>query len=147
MTGKITPGQRKLPSFTLTFDENLVPKGWKIVRNVKPSKFQVKDINLVSVLEKDEESVSGKVMRQRAKNLKANLGLADAKYVLEHQAEIPVEFQEKFLLFPGTLFDCNHIACLVWKDGKWHPAFLPLWYSFDDDDLLVRCKSAGRAQA
>lgn len=143
MSGKTN----KLPSVLL--DDNIAGKGWKPVENVKPSKFEVKDLELVSFLENGEESIKGEVMHQRAIRLRANLGLEDVKYILDHQAEIPVEFRGKFLLFPGTLFDCLHIVCLFWKDGEWCPAFLPtgFGFNFDDEDLLVRSKSAGKAQA
>jgi len=145
----MTVKANKLPSVLL--DENIAGKGWEIVEDVKPSKFEVKDLELVSFLEKDkdEESVKGEVVRQRAVSLRANLGLDDAKYVLDHQIEIPVEFRGKFLLFPGTLFDCLHIVCLFWKDGQWQPCFLPVGFGFDFDDvdLLVRSKSARNAQA
>ncbi|TSC84381.1 MAG: hypothetical protein G01um101413_676 [Parcubacteria group bacterium Gr01-1014_13] len=137
----------KLPSELLA--DRLKKKGWAIVENVKPSKFEVKDLELVSILKDGEESVDGDTMRQRATNLKANFGLDDAKYILDHQAEIPVEFRGKYLIFPGTLFDCMHIPSIRWEDGKWQFGFIPVSFGFNygDDDLLVRSKHANKGQA
>ncbi len=144
----MTAKTNKLPSVLL--DENIARKEWKIVENVELSEFEVSNLELVSCLKKDEDEVGGEEMRRRAVRLGANLGLDDAKYILDHQAEIPPKFRGKFLLFPGTLFDTYHIVCLIWKDGEWLPAFLQAGFDeikFDEKDMLVRYKYAGRAQA
>ncbi len=143
----MTAKTNKLPSVLL--DENIAGKGWEIVENVKPSKFEINELELVSFLEKGEDEVVGEEMRRRAVRLRANLGLDDAKFVLDHQAEILVGFRGKFLLFPGTLFDCLHIICLFWKDGEWRPCFVPVGFNFafGDEDFLVRCRSVAKAQA
>ncbi len=129
--------------------DNLKKKGWNIVEDVGASEFKVKDLELVSFLKEGEEGVSGEKLRRRAVKLKANFGLEDAKYVLDHQAEIPVEFRGKYIMFPGTLFDCLHIVSIKWEDNKWQFGFVPVGFGFDfvGDDFLVRCKNAHHGKA
>lgn len=129
---------------------DLIPKGWRVAvinsvpQDVAPTEFKVSDLELVSFMKSSKSCVSGKVMRKRAINLKANLGLADAKYILDHQAEIPVEFRNKRIVFPGTLLctpDGNlHVACLFWHDGRWCLLFYRLAFDWRDHDRLARRK-------
>jgi hypothetical protein len=135
------------PSETIV--KNLEDKGWKIVENVEATEFEVKDLELVSVLKDGEESVEGDEMRRRAVSLMANLGLDDAMYIFDHQAEIPPEFRGKYILFPGTLFDCQHIPSMWWEDGKWLFGFIPviIGLKFFEDDFLVRCKNTRHGKA
>lgn len=141
----------KLPSEILA--ENLKGKGWRIVEDVKASKFEVSDLELVSFLKKGEKSVDGEEMRKRAVSLKANSGLDDAKYILDHQADIPVEFRKKYLMFPGTLFDCLHVTSLFWHEGEWKPSFVPVGFisgflsGYEEDSAFVRSKFPSSGQA
>jgi len=123
---------------------NLAPVGWEFVEDVPRSNFQIKDLELVPYLKKDENRVDGETMRKRAVNLQANLGFADGKFLLDHQVEIPVEFQDYYLLFAGTLLRRRvgglFIAFLCWNNDHWCLDFRRL----DDDwcayNRLVRCK-------
>lgn len=132
----------KFPSQTL--DANLIPNGWEIVEDVEPSKFQIKDLEMVSFLENGEEYVKGEVLRKRAVGLKANLGLADAKYILDYQAEIPPEFRTKYFVFPGTLLRSPdgdlRVAYLGWDGERWCHNFNWVDVDFSVSDRLVRSK-------
>lgn len=119
--------------------------GYTVEEDVEPSKFQVKNLEMVSFLENGENYVKGEKMRQRAVGLKANLGLADAKYVLEHQAEIPPEFRNnKYLVFTGTLLrdpdGSLHMADLRWDGQRWLLGFYWVARVWFDHDRLVRSK-------
>ncbi len=130
------------PSATLAAD--IIPKEWVVVEDVQPSKFQVKDMEMVSFLETGEDYVKGEVMRKRAVGLKANLGLADAKYLLDHQAEIPLEFQNKYIVFPGTVLRGSggglHVPCLGWDGDRWVLNFFWVDGGFRDFGRLARSK-------
>ncbi|MEK9183328.1 MAG: hypothetical protein AAB849_02355 [Patescibacteria group bacterium] len=96
---------------------------YAVVEDVTPSKRQISDLEIVSFLNDDESYINGTVMRVRAVILKANLGLVDAKRLLDNQEEIPVEFRSKVLVFTGTLLRDSggrlHVACLYWGGGRW----------------------------
>lgn len=141
----------KFPSLTIAAE--LIPEyedergnrhKWEIVEDVPPSKFKISDLKFLSFLKKGKSSATGKTMRRRAVAMKGNLGLADVKYVLEHQAEIPVEFQNNYLVFPGTLLRDPYgllcVAYLYWGGGRWYLFWYWLSNVWDDDDRLVRCK-------
>jgi hypothetical protein len=123
--------------------------GLTVVDNedVEPTVKSVADLELVYFLKpNDDGRITGQVMRQRAVTLKANLGLSDAKYLLDHQSEISPEFRGKVLVFVGTLLRGSngrlYVAGLYWDDGRWCLDF----YWLDDDwrggFCLARCKSA-----
>ncbi|TSC83730.1 MAG: hypothetical protein G01um101413_870 [Parcubacteria group bacterium Gr01-1014_13] len=113
---------RKFPSLLSTAGD-IIPRGWEVVEDVAPSKFEVKDLELISFLENGEEWIGTKEMYKRAVDLNANLGLVDAKYVLEHQGEISAEFRKRSLLFTGTkALDLQGILCfpfLYWSGNHW----------------------------
>ncbi len=123
----------------------LIPKGWEIVEDIAPSKFQVKDLEFISFLEKGEEYIGGEVMRQRAVKLKANLGLADAKYLLDHQAEIPAKLRgKKYIVLPGTVLrdSCGDLGVpyLGWGGGRWVLDFCWVDDGFSGRDVLAPSK-------
>ncbi len=122
----------------------LIPTGWEIIEDVAPTDFKISDLEMVPFLEGGESYINGEVLRQRAVGLKANLGLADAKYFLDHQAEIPVEFQSEYLVFTGTLLrdpDGNLlVAGLSWSGGRWELAFRSLVLVWRGYHRLLRCK-------
>ncbi|MDP3729145.1 MAG: hypothetical protein Q8R26_00090 [bacterium] len=89
--------------------------------------------------------VSGKVMRQRAKKLNANLGQRHAEYLLDYQELIPKEWQGEYnLAFPGTIWRGSrgdrYVPRLYWYDDRWcmDPDFGWLRYSWCSGDRLVR---------
>ncbi|MDP3244661.1 MAG: hypothetical protein Q8M83_03310 [bacterium] len=102
----------------------LIPEGWEVVEDVTPTQFQIADLEFVSFLKKGESYISGKEMRSRAIKLKANLGLRDTRYLLEHQDEIPAGLRDKYLVFPGTVlrrrpFGDLFVTCLCWVGDRW----------------------------
>lgn len=73
------------PSNILT--EGLVPSGYTITKDVLPSEFKVRDLEIATYMKGDK---------------KFNLGLADAKYIVDNQSDIAVGFRDKRFIFPGT---------------------------------------------
>jgi hypothetical protein len=106
---------------------DLVPSWWTVVEDVKPSQFQMKDIEFVTYLHEDETSISGDEMRRRAAALKANLGILDGKYLLDHQDEIPKDMRDKYIVLSGALLrnyaGVLHVAVLCFVGGRWHIGF------------------------
>ena len=58
---------------------------------------------LLPILKDNETYISGKEMLKRAKEQGITTGKEDADYLLTHQNEIPKEWQEYYLIFPGYL--------------------------------------------
>ncbi|MBI5023041.1 MAG: hypothetical protein HZC05_02650, partial [Candidatus Magasanikbacteria bacterium] len=108
-------------------DKIVASYGYTVVEDVAPTLKSVSDLELVSFLEPGEPFVTGSVIRQRAVTLKANLGLVDAKYLLDHQSEIPTEFRSNLLVFAGTLLRDSYgrlpLAYLCWPGGRWRLDF------------------------
>ncbi len=133
------------------FASDLLPEGWSVVEDVSPTEFEVKDLEFITFLEEGESSVNGETMRQRAINLKANLGLVDAKRMLAHQDEIPVKMRGKYIIFTGTLLrgpdGLLYVACLYWRDDRWDLHFLWLGHDWHDGARLARRKPARNATA
>lgn len=139
------------PSATLAVDiilrntiweiEGVVPReSWMVVEDVQPTAFKIKDVVFVSFFERNEFYISGQEMRRRAALLHGNLGLVDAKYLLEHQVEIPVVFQNYYIVFPGTVLQNSFnrrlyvpVLYWLWPTNSWDIYFAPLdnfWYEF-----------------
>ena len=119
---------------------------WEVIDDVDPAQFEGKDIEFISYLNNGEEfgwGIAGEVMRERAIQLRANLGLVDAKYILEHQDEIPADLQGKvYIVFPGTLlndFDGNtNVAYSTWDGQYWRLYFTWLSDIWNGNGRLVR---------
>ena len=131
-----------IPKYT---DKNGNKKKWGVVEDVSPFEFKVKDLEFISFLEKGEDYIGGEEMRKRAVGLKANLGLADAKYLLDHKAEIPAKLRgKKYIVLPGTVLrDSNsdlRVPYLGWVGGRWVLRFLWLDFDFLGRDVLARSK-------
>lgn len=95
---------------------------------------------LVPFLKEGEESISGDEMLKRAKELGAECGEEDGKYILEHCGEIPESVREYFLIFsawrgPG---DPRYVACLYWHDSEWDQYWYWLDYRWGGRYRLVR---------
>lgn len=96
---------------------------------------------LVPFLKKGEWSVRGDVMVERAKELNANLGEEDCRFILEHQDQIPEEFQGKFfLIFTAWrhLSGPQRIAYLEMGDYYWYQDWAWLDDVWCNDVRLVR---------
>ena len=120
--------------------------GFTVLEDVQPSDFQIKDLEMVPFLKpEDGGNVIGTVMRTRAVTLKANLGLTDAKHLLKHKEEIPVEFRGKYLVFTGTLLRDSGgvllVAYLFWNGVCWLLNFRWVDFVWDGGNRLLRCKS------
>lgn len=121
---------------------NIISKDWTIVEDILASKEK---LELIEFLEKGETLISSKELRKRAVKLKANLGIDDCEYFLNHQDEIPKEFRTKYLVFPGTLLrdsgGRSHVVFLYWSGGRWRLGFYWLGGGFGGNGRLVRRKS------
>lgn len=148
----LAQSQASFPSAILAAD--LIPeyidecdnkRKWKILEDVVWFEFKISDLKLASFLRKGESHVGGQTMRRRAVVMKTNLGLIDAKFVLDHQAEIPVEFRNNYLIFPGTLLRRQdgggrmYVASLCWRDIRWHLTWNWLGRDWGVYDRFVLC--------
>ncbi|TSC84302.1 MAG: hypothetical protein G01um101413_597 [Parcubacteria group bacterium Gr01-1014_13] len=125
-------------------DSELIPSGWKIVEDVEPSQLDGMMIKTVSFLFEGEENIPGEVMLERAEEMKANLGFADAKYLANHQDKISIEFRYNCLVFSGTVFEdlrgCLHLAYLAFGEGnRWHLLFVQIDGVYWTDDFRLLC--------
>jgi len=109
------------PAYTT---ESLVPDGWKIERYVLPNRFEVRDLEFIPFLYGGELFLRGEDIMERVNELCANeLGLADAKYVLDHQDQIPADLREYTLFFAGAILCDDSKECrvpyLVFLNNAW----------------------------
>jgi hypothetical protein len=136
------PAKSEFPSLATAAD--LIPEGWTVVEDVAPTLSSAGDLEFIPVLREGEPPVRGDVMRQRAKEQNANLGLADLKRALETQAEIPAGLQGKYITFAGTVLRDAvgdlYVAYLYWHDGRWVVDFSWLDSGWGGSDRLARCK-------
>ena len=99
--------------------------------DVEPTQFKMQDVECVSLLRRGKKFVRGFWLRQQSTKIGANLGLVDAKYIFDHQSEIPAEYRSKIFVFTGTLLlfpgDPNQqVAVLSWCEGSWRLFFSQL---------------------
>ncbi len=92
---------------------------------ILPTEFTVGDrtYELVPFLKEGKGDVSSDTMVARAKEMGADLGEEDGTFILEHQDEIPREYQGKFwLVFTAWRLPSSprNIACLRWYDCRWY---------------------------
>ncbi len=121
--------------------KSLSEKGDGIILEDAP--FDGKDFipDLVGFLKSGEMSINGKVMKQRAEKLKANLGQKHAEHLLKRQKLIPKECRKYFLVFPGTVRrhpDGARIPYLRWIGTRWCLDFFWLESDWDSQNRLVR---------
>ncbi len=77
---------------------------------------------ILSFMRRNERSLSGRTMVERAVDMDANLGEDDGRHLLEHQAEIPVELQsEASFVFTDWRDPSNskRVYCAYWSGGHW----------------------------
>ena len=81
-------------------------------------------LELVTFLLEGEVYVASEELVKRAKKMGANLGERQAKCLFEHQGEIPEEWRQYYLFFPGDICKDRNgspsFACLVWYDDRKH---------------------------
>lgn len=109
--------------------------GWELVEDVRePAEIAIGDLRLATFLNHDEQYVTGDTMRERAKNIGANLGQRHAEHFLDHQEEIPESYRPYWLIFPGTVWRGRDgallVPCLHWDGGRWLLSFDWLGHRF-----------------
>ncbi len=126
------------------FHEQVIRSGG-VLSDVEPTKFQIKDLEFISVLEEGEEPIDGESMCRRAVKLKANFGLRDSKYLLEHQEEIPAKLRgKKYILLPRTILSVPsgglRVPGLSWLGNRLIPRFYWLVNGFNSRAYFARIK-------
>jgi hypothetical protein len=118
-------GRRETPANSLVV--SMVPGGWKVMQDVPPSQFEVKDLEFFNFLSPGQLFVSGEQGMELAAECGADLGLADARFVLDHCAELPKEAEELAILFPGTVVvdheEQTRVPYLAFREDKWDVGF------------------------
>lgn len=117
----------------LTYDKT--KDGWFLVKNVQ-RRLTSCDIEGVSYLRKYGAGSHGNDVLDRAIELDADYGQADAEYLLEHQDKIPEELRPYRLIFTGTIWrgpNSRYIPCLEWswwgESGKQWGIRFTSWFS------------------
>lgn len=123
----------------------LIPKGWKIIKDVPQSKS--KEFEFISCLNENENCIfSWEELQKWAVNLNANLGLKDAEFLEEHQSLISEKMRNKWIVFPGTILRDSdgflYVACLDWDGDRWVLRFDWIGRVFGADYVLPRSKSS-----
>jgi hypothetical protein len=113
-------------------------------QDVEPSKFEVRDLEFISIVRPDERFIDGDVMRQRAAELNTNFGIADGMFIIRHQQEIP-EDQQNHIVLAGTVLrspvDGHYVVgILYWDDDEWRPSFYPLYSNWTGKFRFPRIK-------
>ena len=121
---------------TPTFLRDMRKEGWELVENIDEEPVPISELELVSFLRRGESYVSGKTMRERAWKQRASLGQRQAEYLLARQKEIPSEWRDFYLVFPGTVWRDRDggldVPCLHWLGDGWDLSFSWLeddWHS------------------
>ena len=124
------------------FTRDMTQDGWTLVEDVPRTEFSIPNLKPISFLKQGETYTSGEEMRSRAKNLDTNLGQHDAEYILEHESEIPKEWRQFYLVFPGTVWRTPRgdllVPCLYWNGEGWYLRFYWLGDGWSSDGRLVR---------
>lgn len=97
----------------------------------------------IEFLKDGEDHIKGEIMLERGGSDMA--GKEDLEYYLEHQDEIPKEYQGRNYLIFGNYtklnsYDSRYVAYLNWDGDRWILFWGWLEYDFDRDDLLVRAR-------
>lgn len=102
---------------------DILPEGWEVVENSEEDPVSISELELVSFLRPGESYIPGKEMRRRAKGMGAAPGLRQARYLLDHQAEIPAEWRKYYLPLAGALVRAPDgrlfVPYLYWHGGGW----------------------------
>lgn len=98
------------PSNILAGD--IIPDGYTITRDVLPSEFKVSDLEIGATFRMDD----------MVKCKDFNLGLADAKRIIDEQSDFPTSFRGMSFIFPGTRLKwTSHITYETYRNfhGEW----------------------------
>lgn len=130
-----------------TFARDMTKEGWGLLEDVdEPSSISIADLGLVSFFKDGESYVRGEEMVKRAEKFGANLGQRHAELLLDHQNQIPKEWRDYYLVFPGTIWrgrdGDRYVQSLCWLGTPWNLGFLGLGLDWPSGGRLVRpCKS------
>lgn len=110
----------------------MTEEGWELVEyvpeDVSDEPLSAANLELVSFLVRGESYISGEEMKKRAKQKNASLGQRQAEYLLENQEEIPSEWRNFYLPFPGTIWRGRDgdlvVPDLRWLGEQWRLGFL-----------------------
>ncbi len=122
-------------------------EGWKLLEDVtEPARVSRETIEAGPFPRVDEGLLLGDEMVALVQEIESKLGQRHAEYLLEHQEQIPEEFQRYSLVFPGTVWlgrdENHHVPCLVWtRRGEWELQFGILEAGVDSNDYLVRARA------
>ncbi len=115
-----------------------------VPQDVPPSRFDVSTMSPCLFL-RGRNSTRGPKMREWAKKLRANWGIADGKTWLAEQYKIPAKMQEYYIPLTGTVFlshDCDMvIPYLCFERGQWVLDFNFLDYDWPDNGRLAAFSS------
>lgn len=97
---------------------------------------------LVDIFKKDEQSISGEELMNRAEKQKSWCGQRHLEAMLREKDKIPVVYREKSLLFPGTSWIYKQdgsmwYPSLFWSD-QWYCTLRGLRVSASDADSIKR---------
>ena len=107
-----------------------------LVKNALPTEMTVggRTYEILGFLRGDEKSVIGDMMVERAKEMNANLGEDDGKFLLNNQQDIPVALRGK-VVFVFTEWrrpdDSQGVAYVDWCGGRWVRDWDWLGYGWD----------------
>ena len=117
--------------------------GYTVEKNddVQPSQFEARNLKFNPILRKgDGNSINSKTMRQRAKEMKGNLGLVDGENLRIQMNNSKKEFEHlqcKYIVLPGTLLRSSggglRVAYLCWVGDSWEFSFRWLDSDWDGD--------------
>ncbi len=102
--------------------------GWEGVEGTDFSALAGEEtVEFATFLESDERYVNGTVMLERAKALGYRADQRHAEQMLAQQADIPVEYREFYLVFPGTIWRGPrgrlYAPFLYWGGDAWYLDF------------------------
>lgn len=124
-----------VPSNSFKYDK--AKEGWTLLEDV-PSSTLPFTPDFVKFLKSGESSVNGNVMRQRAKELNANLGQRDLEWLLGNPHLIPESERGHYLVATGTVWrgsgGLRGVPCLGWGGVGWSLHFY--WLGFDWDGIV-----------
>lgn len=138
-----SPCQKNVPQ--------LIPDWVKeVVEDVEPTQFDPKKLKFPSFLrDGDNGMTDGPTMRQRAKEMKANLGLSDVPALLGKDGKgletIPAELRGKaYIVLSGTVLRSSggdlSVPYLLWRGDAWVLFFIWLGSGWRERGRLVACE-------
>lgn len=96
----------------------------------------VSDLELVTFLKEGEILIGGEELVRRARTeLNANYSQEDAEWLLDHQDEIPEEFQNFYLLFTATVWKHYGHRYIPYMDWFEWPGWSLAFTQFDDSNF------------